>query len=91
MVFLDFLDSWYFNSSSLGKPEFSLTTDFSFLIKITKQNHSLASDRWENTISSFKEDARAFSENSRKYQNFNTGLTLENKQAKSTKLRASIR
>ena len=26
-------DSWYFNNSPLYKPEFSLTTDFSFLLK----------------------------------------------------------
>ena len=36
---------------------FSLTTDFSFFIKNTKHNHSSASDWWENTKSSFKEDA----------------------------------
>ena len=56
-----------FNNSPLCKPEFSLTTDFCFFIKNTKHNHSLASDWWENTKSSFKEDARTFSENSRKY------------------------
>ena len=56
MLFLDFLDSWYFNSSPLGMPEFSLTTDFSFFIKNTKQNQTSASDLWENTKSSFKED-----------------------------------
>ena len=60
-------DSWYFNNSPLCKPEFSLTTDFSFFIKNTKHNHSSASDWWENTKSSFKEDARTFSEKSRKY------------------------
>ena len=60
-------DSWYFNNSPLCKPEFSLTTDFSFFIKNTKHNHSSASDWWENTKSSFKEDAKTFSENSRKY------------------------
>ena len=37
-------DSWYFNNSPLCKPEFSLTTDFSFFIKNTKRNHSSASD-----------------------------------------------
>ena len=55
-------DSWYFNNSLLCKPEFSLTTDFSFFIKNTRYNHSLASGWWENTKSSFKEDARTFSE-----------------------------
>ena len=60
-------DSRYFNNSLLCKPEFSLTTDFSFFIKNTKHNHSSASDWWENTKSSFKEDARTFSENLRKY------------------------
>ena len=49
------------------RPEFSLTTGFSFFIKNTKHNHTSASDWWENTKSSFKEDARTFSENSRKY------------------------
>ena len=65
-------DSWYFNNSLLYKPEFSLTTGFSFFIENTKHNHSSLSDWWENTNSSFKEDARTFSGNSRKYQNFNT-------------------
>ena len=60
-------DSWYFNNSPLYKPEFSLATDFSFIIKNTKHNHSSASDWWENTKSSFKEDARTFFENLRKY------------------------
>ena len=60
-------DSWYFNNSPLCKPEFSLTTDFSFFIKNTKHNHSSASDWWENTKFIFKEDATTFSENSRKY------------------------
>ena len=60
-------DSWYFNNSPLCKPEFSLTADFSFFIKNTKHNHSSASGWWENTKSSFKEDARTFPENSRKY------------------------
>ena len=59
--------SWYFNDSPLCKLEFSLTTDFSVFIKNTKQNHSSASDWWKSTKSSFKEDARTFSENSRKY------------------------
>ena len=36
--------SWYFNNSSLCKPELSLTTDFSFFIENTKHNHSSASD-----------------------------------------------
>ena len=31
-----------------------------FFIKSTKNNHSLASDWWENTKSSSKEDARTF-------------------------------
>ena len=60
-------DSWYFNNSSLCKSEFSLTTDFPFGIKNTKHNHSSASEWWENSKSSFKEDVRTFSENSRKY------------------------
>ena len=56
-------DSWYFNNSPLCKPDFSLTTGFSFFIKYTKHNHPSASDLWKNTKSSFKEDARTFSEN----------------------------
>ena len=32
-------------------------------IKNTKNNHSSASDWWENTKSSFKENARTFSKN----------------------------
>ena len=60
-------DSWYFTNSPLCKPEFSLTADFSFYIKNIKHNHSSASDWWKNIKSSFKEDARTFSENSRKY------------------------
>ena len=59
--------SWYYNNSPLCRLEFFLTTDFSFFIKNTKQNQSLASDWWEDTKSNFKEDARATSENSRKY------------------------
>ena len=43
------------------------TRDFSFFIKNTKHNHSSASDWWESTKSSFKEDDGTFSENSRKY------------------------
>ena len=49
----------------LCKPEFSSATKTFFFIKNTKNNHSSASDWWENTKSSFK-DVRAFSENSRK-------------------------
>ena len=60
-------DLWYFNNSPLCKHEFSLTTDFSFFIKNTKHNHPSASDWRENTKSSFEEDSRTFSENSRKY------------------------
>ena len=61
-------DSWYFNNSLLCKPEFSLTTKtFLLFIKNTKHNHTSASDWWENTKSSFKEDATNFSEHSRKY------------------------
>ena len=60
-------DSWHFSNSPLCKPEFSLTTDFSFFIKNTKHNHSPANDWWQSTKSSFKEHARTFSENSRKY------------------------
>ena len=60
-------DSWYFNNSLLCKPEFSLITDFLFFIENTKHNNSSASDWWENTKSSFKEDARTFFENSKKY------------------------
>ena len=56
-------DSWYFKNSSSCKPEFLLTTTFSFFIKNTKQNRSSASDWWGNTKSSFKEDTRTFSEN----------------------------
>ena len=40
---------------------------FIFFIKNTKHNHFSASDGLENTKSSFKEDARTFSENSKKY------------------------
>ena len=57
-------DSWYCNNSLLCKLEFSSTTNI-FFIKNTKNNHSSASDWWENTKSNFK-DVRAFSENSRK-------------------------
>ena len=35
-----------------------------FLLKTQKANHSSASDWWENTKSSFKENAKTFSENS---------------------------
>ena len=59
-------DSWYFNNSPSGDPEFPLTTDFSFFIKNAKYINSSASDWWENTKSSFKEGARTFSENSKK-------------------------
>ena len=60
-------DSWDFNNSLLCKLEFPLTTKaFFFLIKNTKYNHCSASDRWVNTKSSFKEDVRTFSENSKK-------------------------
>ena len=52
-------DSWYFNNFPLCKPELFLTTDFCFFIKNKKHNHSSAGDWWENTKSSFKEDARA--------------------------------
>ena len=41
--------------------------NFSFFINNTKQNKSLAGDWSENTKSSFKEDARNFSKNLRKY------------------------
>ena len=64
-------DSWYFNNSPLCKPEFSLTTDFSFFIKNIKHNYSSASDWWENTKSSFEKDAKTFPENSKNYENFN--------------------
>ena len=51
--------------------EFSLTTGIYkntiYSYKNTKHNHSSASDWWENAKSSFKEDARTFSENSKKY------------------------
>ena len=54
-------DSWYFNNSLLCKPEFFLTTKtFLFFIKNTKHNHTSESDWYENTKSSFKEDARTF-------------------------------
>ena len=61
----------YFNNSLLCKPEFSLTTK-TFFIKNKKHNYSSASEWWENNKSSFKENPRIFSENSTKYQNFNT-------------------
>ena len=61
-------DSWYFNNSLLFKPEFFLTTKtFLYFNKNTKHNYSSGSDWWENTKSSFKEDAITFSENLRKY------------------------
>ena len=48
----------------LSKFEFSSTSKtFIFLFRNTKNNHSSASNWWENTKSSFKEDARTFSEN----------------------------
>ena len=40
-----------------------------FLIKTQKINHSSASDWWENTKSSFKENARNFSKNSNTQEN----------------------
>ena len=64
---------------------------FLSLIKNTKRNHSSASDWWENTKPSFKEDARTFSEKFKKILEYHTGWALENKQAKSTKLCANIR
>ena len=57
--------------------------NFSFFINNTKQNNSLAGDWSENTKSSFKEEARNFSKNLRKYQNFNN----EKKTAKLTQKR----
>ena len=54
-------DSWHFNNSLLCKPEFCLTIKtFLLFIKNTKNKHTLVSDWWKNTKSSFKEGARAF-------------------------------
>ena len=55
------------NENKIILGEFNCITDISLFIKNTKHNHSSASDWWENAKSSFKEDARTFSENSRKY------------------------
>ena len=59
-------DPWYFNNSPLCKPEFSLTRLFFFYSKHKTQP---LFSKWlvGNTKSSVKEDARAFSEKSRKY------------------------
>ena len=57
--------------SLLCKPEFSLTTHTSF-IKNTKHNYSSTNEWWESTKSSLEGNTRIFSENSRKYQTFNT-------------------
>ena len=56
-------DSWCSNHSLLCKPEFSSVSKTSFFIRNTKSNHSSASDWCENDKSSFKDDARNFSEN----------------------------
>ena len=74
-------DSWYFNNPFFCKPEFSLPTKtfnlkllkfktFQTFIKTTKRNHSSASYWWENTNSSFEEDARTFSEKFKKILEF---------------------
>ena len=47
-----------------------------FFIKNAKNNHSSGSDWWENTKSSFKENARTFSRNSTTQENIRT-LRLE--------------
>ena len=63
-------DSWYHNNSLLCKPEFSSATKtFLFLLKTQKINHSSASDSWEYTKSSFKENARIYSKNSTSHEN----------------------
>ena len=41
----------------------------SFLLKTQKNNHSSASEWWENTKSSFKDNARTFSKNSTTREN----------------------
>ena len=72
--------SWYFNNSFflwvrvlLSYKNFSFSikfkTEFTFLLKAHKNDHSLASDWWEITKSSFKENARAFSKNSTTQEN----------------------
>ena len=40
-----------------------------FLLKKQRKNHSSANDWWENTKSSFKENARTFSKNSTTQEN----------------------
>ena len=63
-----------------------------FLLKTKKNNHSSASDSWDNTKYSFKENDRAFSKNSTSKENLQDELyELENTQAKAAKLRANIR
>ena len=63
-----------------------------FFIKNKKNNHSSASDSWDNTKYSFKENDRAFSKNSTNKENLQYELyQLENKQAKGAKLRPNIR
>ena len=64
-------DSCYFNKSLLWRSEFSSTTkNLFFLLKTLKNNYSSASDWWENTRSSFKENTRTFSKNSPHKVNF---------------------
>ena len=43
---------------------YNFRTKFDFFIRNTKSNHSLASDWWENTKSSFKDNSRTFYINS---------------------------
>ena len=62
---------------------FNFKAEFTFFIRNTKNNHSSASDWWENTFS-LKENARTLSKQDELYQ-------LENIQAKGAKLRANIR
>ena len=49
-----------------------------FLLKTQKNNHSSASDWWENTKSSFKENARTFSKNSTTQENIRISRLKEN-------------
>ena len=63
-----------------------------FLLKTKKNNGSSASDLWDNTKYSFKENDGAFSINSTSKENLQDELyQLENKQAKGAKLGANIR
>ena len=53
----------YYLKSPPPRKYCNFKTEFDFLIKNTKNNHSSASDWWENTKCSFKGNAINFSKN----------------------------